>query len=267
MDKVIFTRAELYALVWKFPIIQIAKHYEISSAGIKNACSKMKIPLPGSKHWTTLEYKRKTTPRLSMDYTGSTAIGILKKTYEIQLRNTPKSTPLLDLVKSIKSDSDAPLTVPSKLTNPVNIVAKTFEYWKNKAKTNFQDNDILYLNVCEKNMNRALLFMDTFIKLLEHRGHKFEHKEDQTGVVYLFDRIEIDVYLREALKRIPPTPSQDTSTYVYTGDLIFRIIKESNKKEWRDGPILLEENLALIVAKLELMAEEERKWKEDSIFL
>lgn len=49
MDKVIFTRLELYNLVWKFPIVQIAKHYDVSRMSIKNACDKMQIPLPGTK--------------------------------------------------------------------------------------------------------------------------------------------------------------------------------------------------------------------------
>jgi hypothetical protein len=30
MDKITFTRSELYGLVWKFPIPQIAKHYNLA---------------------------------------------------------------------------------------------------------------------------------------------------------------------------------------------------------------------------------------------
>ncbi|WP_281234048.1 hypothetical protein [Flavobacterium gelatinilyticum] len=263
MDKVIFSRSELYNLVWKFPIIQIARHYEISSMGIKNACEKMQIPLPGSRHWVTLEYKRKEKPALSRDYAGSNAIAILKKTYEMQLRSSSKSTPLLDLTQSIKADPKAPLTVPQQLSSPHPVIAASYEFWQQKISGKESDIDsdqILNLNVSDASMNRALLFMDSLIKLLEYRGHRFEKGISETGIVYL-DNIAFEISLREALKRVIKS-SNETSNYVCTGEFIFRIMKDSNKKEFRDGSVSIENSLALITAKLELMAAEEKRWKE-----
>jgi hypothetical protein len=60
-----------------------------------------------------------------------------------------------------------------------------------------------------------------------------------------------------------------TSDYIQTGVFILQIRKDSFKKEWRDGKISLENNLARMIATLELIAVEEKRWKEvgDSIEL
>ncbi|MFQ6601816.1 hypothetical protein [Flavobacterium sp. C3NV] len=53
-----------------------------------------------------------------------------------------------------------------------------------------------------------------------------------------------------------------TSDYIQSGVFILKIRKDSYKKEWRHGKISLENNLAEIIAKLELIAVEEKQWKE-----
>lgn len=260
MDKITFTRSELYILVWKFPMVQIAKHYEISTMGIKNACAKLQIPLPKNKYWTRPEYKRENIPNLPDNYKGNNEIGILKKTYEMQFRSSSNATPLQDLARSIKNDENAPLIVPKKLVNPLKIVFETEQYWNNKTlEKNIQTNVLqtLNLNVSHESLNRALLFMDAFIKLIEYRGHKFGKAANGFDAVFCNNGTDIKVDLREALKRVTQNGARETSEYIFTDKLIFRISRESNKKEWHDGRILLEDNLALIVAKLELMASEE----------
>ncbi len=268
MDKVTFTRLELYNLVWKFPIIQIAKHYEISSMGIKNACEKMHIPLPGSKHWIRLHYERKSVPKLSGDYNGSSQISIMRKMYESPLRKTARSTPLIALIENIESDVEAPSKVPETLNNPSDVVSKTQMYWDHaelNKNENLEQKGILHLNVAQKNIHRALLFMDSLIKLLEYRGHYFAKSIDDRDIILMNGEIEIDIHLREALKRIPPKIHQETADYIFTGEFILQIRKGFYKKEWKDGKISLENSLAAIAAKLELIALEEKQWKEASL--
>ncbi|MNX27156.1 hypothetical protein D3C86_572400 [compost metagenome] len=260
MDKITFTRSELYTLVWKFPILQIAKHYEISSMGIKNACEKMNIPLPKSRHWIGPTYKRKNVPALSLDFNGNNEIAILKKTYEMQLRVPLKSTPLLDLAQSIKNDVHAPLIISDKLENPVEIIASTKQYWESKIIDQdilLDQLEILDLYVSKENLDRALRFMNTLIKLIQYRGHEFRKGLDGLDTVVFKNGTEIIVDLREAQKRLTKNSMRETWGYIFTGDFIFRISRGSNKKEWRDGKISLENNLALIMAKLELMAAED----------
>ncbi|KAF2080666.1 hypothetical protein [Flavobacterium sharifuzzamanii] len=260
MDKITFTRSELYDLVWKFPIPQIAKHYEISSMGIKNACEKMEIPLPKSRFWVGPEYKRKNIPELSLNFNGNNEITILKKTYEMQLRVPLKSTPLLDLTQSIKNDVRAPLSVSDTLEKPVEIIASTKQYWESKIVDQdilLDKLEILDLYVSKENLDRALRFMNAFIRLIQYRGHEFRKGLDGLDTVVFKNGIEIKVDLREAQKRLTKNSMRETWGYVFTGDFIFRISRRANKKEWRDGKIKLENNLALIMAKLELMAAED----------
>jgi len=261
MEKVVFTRLELYELVWKFPITQITRHYGISSMRIKDACEKMQIPFPGLNQQIKFKNNRIGKPKLPFAYNGIQQIGILKKAYEMQFRKVVKATPLLNLIKSIESDAEAPLTVPNQLINPVHVIRNSVAYWNNTDKKN-EAKGILYLNVAPQNIPRALRFMDVLIKLLAYRGHQFEESPDKTGIIFMKDEIVIDLNLREALKRIPLKRGQDTSEYVPTGVFVLQIRKDSYKKEWRDGSISLENNLAGIVAKLELIAIEEKRWKE-----
>lgn len=257
MDKVTFTRLELYTLVWRFPLVQIAKHYEISTMGIKNACDKMHISLPNNRHWNKPEYKRTKAPQLSSDYKENDQIYILKKRYEMQLRKTSKSSPLLDLVQKIRKDSNDFLVVKQELENPIRIISKTAEYLKKLKGNNPNDHlEILNLNVSDESLDRALLFMNAFIKLLQYRGHQFQKSISGSDSILFKNGIEIEIDLREALKRITIEGKRETSEYVFTGELILRAKRDSIKKEWRDGKILLENKLALILAKLELIAAE-----------
>lgn len=260
MDKITFTRSELYGLVWKFPLVQIAKHYEISTMGIKSACAKLDIPLPKNKHWTRPEYKHMEIPKLAFNYKGHNEISIFKKRYKMQFRTASKPTPLQELAGKIKNDENAPLQVPKKLKKPVAIVTATEKHWINKVLNDGvyePKSKVLDLNVSIDNINRALLFMDAFIKLIEYRGHKFGKSNDGLDTVFFSNGIEIKVDLREALKRITANGLRETTEYVFTDDFIFRVSRESDKKEWRDGRVSLEDNLAIITAKLELMAMEE----------
>jgi hypothetical protein len=105
--------------------------------------------------------------------------------------------------------------------------------------------------------------MDALIKLLEYRGH--ELRKNQYGYsVAVVDGIEIEVHLREANKRIPSKQSYSATELIPTGNFVFQVGKYSEQKEWRDGSTLLEGILARIVAKLEIMAEKEKKWKEEN---
>lgn len=118
------------------------------------------------------------------------------------------------------------------------------------------------MHVADALMPRAFRFMDALIRLLEYRGH--ELRKNQYGhPVAVVDGIEIEVYLREAGKRVPSKSGYGTEL-VPTGLFIFQVGKYSDQKEWRDGSTPIEGLLARIVAKLELLAEKEKKWQEES---
>lgn len=260
MEKVNFTRLELYELVWKFPISVIQKHYDVTRLGIKNACIKMEIPVPKSTYWLKFKYDKEHKRPLSNDYKGLESIAVPTKKYEIKLRSTSKFSTLLSLSETIKKDNTALAKVPAALVNPKEIISKTKDFWlQNSIIQNSLKNtdEVLFLNVSRDNMPRALLFMDTLIKLIENRGHQFEKGKDNKGAVIIDNKTTLTISLREALKRIPPRVGEDSADYVFTGIFIFRVTLDSIQKEWRDGKISIEDQLSIITAKIELLAREE----------
>ncbi|MEN2399199.1 hypothetical protein GKZ90_0005390 [Flavobacterium sp. MC2016-06] len=264
MDKVKFTRAQLFDLVWKYPISQITKEYNVSSFGLKNACERMEIPLPRPSFLLKANFKKALVPQLSQSYKGSDAIEIEPKGYKVKIRVIAKSSPLQDLVQSIRSDRNAPLQVGDVLVDPSPVIVRTQTYYdlENRNMQNMEDfRSILNLNVSSENIPRALLFMDALIKLLAYRGHRFDKGLYNTDTVFFSNGIEIDVNLREASRRVQ-TANLDSSNYLPTGRFILRIGKDLTKKEWKDTRKPLENYLAAIVAELEIMAQEEKQWKD-----
>ncbi|KAF2517165.1 hypothetical protein [Flavobacterium foetidum] len=259
MEKVRFSRLELYDLVWKLPMNHIVRQYNIPRVRIKEACLKMEVPLPGSTYWTKSPYLKAPKPELSPIYFGNSHVEIVKKGYELQLRKTSKSTPLLDLVKEIRNDAKAPLKVSRSLKNPEQIIARTKLFWTDKeisTEVFARSEGVLFLNVSNAKLVRALCFMDALIKLLVYRGHHFELGESGSGLVIINNQA-VTITLREAMKRIPPKIDEDASHYINSGEFVLRITNGLLQKEWRDKKVTLEDMLAVIVAKIELFADEE----------
>ena len=105
--------------------------------------------------------------------------------------------------------------------------------------------------------------MDTFIKLLRYRGHSFKRDRNNRGPHIIIKEIEFPFQIREVQKRIPLVKQYDTSTFAPTGILLIKIGESYRAIEWKDGRIKLENQLAKIVAKLELEADKEVLWKEE----
>ncbi len=59
MDKQIFTRKELYDLVWSESLLTLCKKYAISDVGLRKICVRMNIPLPKAGHWMKLQFGKK----------------------------------------------------------------------------------------------------------------------------------------------------------------------------------------------------------------
>ncbi|MNK34137.1 hypothetical protein D3C87_526380 [compost metagenome] len=164
-------------------------------------------------------------------------------------------------VDLILNDPKAPSSVPEVLTKPHFLTLETKRHWADfKLKRYEYDRSIPHLSIrVEKpNRNRALLFMDTLVKLLEYRGHKVIIKNTET--ISILYGVEIELDLREAGKRIPNPPGKyPTFEVVPTGELILKTGKYSIYKEWRDGTILIEEMLPKIIVWMEAKA---RDWAE-----
>lgn len=97
--------------------------------------------------------------------------------------------------------------VPEVMTKPHFLTLETKRHWGGFKLNRYEyDRSIPYLSirVQKPNQNRALIFRDTLVKLLEYRGHKVIIKNTETYAI-LFG-VEIQLDFREAGKRIANPP-------------------------------------------------------------
>lgn len=175
-------------------------------------------------------------------------------------------TPLTIRTKEIESDPKAPLIVPEKLTKPDILIQNTKSYHQSRKNKDFVRNDKLdtvHIYVEEANYNRALNKMDSFIKLLRHRGHSFRRDINNYGPKIVAYDVEFSWNIREKTKRILSDKIYETATYIPTGILILQIGESFRAKEWVDGATKLENRLSKVVAKIELDALKELEWREE----
>ncbi len=65
----IFTRHQLFELVWTIPIQQLAKEYGYSDVGLSKICRKHHIPLPQRGYWAKVNAGVNTNrPKLDLNF-------------------------------------------------------------------------------------------------------------------------------------------------------------------------------------------------------
>jgi hypothetical protein len=98
--------------------------------------------------------------------------------------------------------------------------------------------------------------MDALIKLIQYRGNSVKVVSNET--LTIINGTEMPMRLREATKRVFDRNNgyYDEYKYVSNGVFVLKTGKWSGEKEWKDGKLKLEEQLAKIVAKLEIDAQE-----------
>lgn len=265
MKNIELTRKELYDLVWSTPLSKLSTKYALSSEGIKKICKEIEVPIPENGYWLKLKYNKK----VYIENLNNTFKGKDKIILTIREEGNPinlDQKPLIILTKKIENDPKAPLIVPDKLSKPDILIQNTKELHtkrKNDSYDRYEKIDTISIYVAESNYNRALLIMDTFIKLLRYRGHTFKRDRNNWGPRIIIREIEFPFHIREVQKRIPPEKEYGSSTYVPTGILLIKIGESFRAIEWKDGNVKLENQLAKIVAKLELEADKEVLWQEE----
>jgi hypothetical protein len=265
METIEITRKELYDIVWSTTLSKLTQQYALSNEGIKKLCKQFEIPMPDNSYWSKLKFNKPINKtELNAVFSGEDKIVLT-----IREEGNPinlDQTPLTIRIKQIKNDPKAPLTVPDKLTKPDILIQNTKDLYSKIKKEPYskkENIDSLGIYVENENLDRAFRIMDTFIKLLRHRGHSFRRDRNNYGPHIVVNDVEFYFHLREAQKRIPGKAIYESSTYVPTGVLVMKIGESFRAKEWKDGAVKLENHLANIVAKIELDAEKELIWREE----
>ena len=265
MEKKEFSRKELYDLVWSTSLSKLTLQYAFSNEGLKKLCKQFEIPMPDNGYWMKLKFNKEIEkPKFNPLFDGEDKI-ILTIREVGNLVNIDQS-PLTIRTKEILSDAKSPLIVPETLSNPDILIQNTIRFHdKSKNDHYYRDEkiDIVSIFVVQDNYSRAIRIMDAFIKLLKYRGHSFRRDINKRGPCIVVNDVEFHFEIREKNKRIPLDKPYGSSTYIPTGILIIKIGESYKAKEWSDGTVKLENQLAKIVAKIELEAKEELAWREE----
>ncbi len=220
MEKSTITRQELYNLVWKESITSLATKYALTSHGLKSICENNNIPLPQNGYWSKVKFNKPVViEKLPEDSSVSQLIELTSGENEGTI--SYEQSPYTILIQEIENDHKAPVIVPDNLTKPDVLIRNTQEIYRKQKKERFyRDDKVDYvaINVDEANLARALLIMDTFIKLLRFRGHSFRRDRNNLGPHIVIKDVEFSFYLREVQKRIPADKLHYSSTYLPQGN-------------------------------------------------
>ena len=260
------SRQELYDLVWSTPLSQLAKKYQISDNGLRKICIKLDIPLPKNGYWSKIKFNKKVS-KIALPENA-----IVEQYINLSYRNNEATieehylSAFHRYKKELEAIPNLNFKVPENLTNPHPLIkAAKADLKTKKPSTYLYSNNIgtiytgkgLSIDVSKEFIPRALVFMDTFIKLILKRGHQINSKKSSE---VLINGEAFSFRFREVLKRIKSIDKHSAYNWEYSelvpsGVVAFEIGESYKKSEWRDSlknPI--ENKLSNILAKLELDA-------------
>jgi hypothetical protein len=174
-------------------------------------------------------------------------------------------------IESVENDSKVNLKVPEKLSKPDPIVSslinayKTYKVkrapgnWVNRGPgSNFS------MVVTQKNLKRATLFLDTFIKAIKVRGHRFEIDLSNTFIVIGNEKLEIRLWEKSRIENSQVKSGYNRREFIPTGLLSVQYFDIWMRKEWSDTEYTkIEEKLSKIIGSLEYIAYEEAKDRKE----
>jgi|TARA_R110002020_G_scaffold191187_1_gene390954 hypothetical protein len=262
------TRQELYELVWSKPVTHIAKQYGFSDNGIRKICKKHTIPLPNSGYWSKLKYNKPVVKAKLPKQDDNPKI-ILENTNPALFEGSHKRSELAIAKKELANTKGLIFKVPNKLSKPhsLTVATRNFKndliygyekgYWH--IKTN--ETEVLSISVSKELFKRSLLFMDSFIKILETRGHVVT-ANDNTKVS--IKGHSYTIRLKEKNKRVKKESNTSWPQFdlVPTGNLCLKLDRSYPIKEWSDSKTkTLEDKLPDIIAWLEIRAKKDEEEK------
>lgn len=175
-------RAALYEEVWSEPMSRLAPKYGLSGNGLKKICAKLHIPVPPRGYWARVQHGQKAKKQPLPGLKSGQA-----DTYTLQLSENQLADKMVNKEESLSSEAmelinaarerSIKIAVPAKLTAPHPLVRQTQELLKTTKPDDYgvlrpRRGDYLNIRVSPECLTRALLIMDTTIKLFESLGLK-----------------------------------------------------------------------------------------------
>lgn len=167
----------------------------------------------------------------------------------------------------IENENTQDLIVPNKLKHPHPITQNVYNEIIADTKLHKDremysaSNSRFFLKISKNTLGRAILVLDTLIKLIEKRGHQLPYNTKYSHIM-LFDRVCCEIYIREkTIKQRVNTGGWERDEYIGVGKLII----SSRFKEWSEtNNVTIESKLSRVLAYLEVDAQElMRHWDEN----
>jgi hypothetical protein len=269
MKKDKIDRKELYELVWDVPLTKLAEEFGIGVDILRKKCHRNEIPLPPMGYWSKLKYGKKVnkTPLSDLGQNEST----ITISNDIQINVDDYTIPFVDrlnyIKREIQSSENLPLTIPKSLKNPHKIVQRTKDYYQNlnqgkPIRYSNSNEGIISINVSKGNMNRALIIMDYFIKLVIARGHDVKVHYGSLQATMFTTHEEFSIREKYNTTRFDKYPYEKREA---AGILVFKA-GYSYHKTWEDSKSKsLEEKIPSILAWFEASARElKAHWDENA---
>jgi len=265
-EKTEYTREELYDLVWSKPVTHIAKEYGFSDSGIRKICKKINIPLPKSGYWSKVKHNKKVIKEKLPKQEENPNIVLVNSKSGKFVDNAYLSEITLKKLE-IEKDTSLNLIVPNRLSKPHKYISATKEYYKKikvveqrgGRRSQLDSTDVIWMDVSNEIIPRALRLMNTLIEAFEKRNHK----------IYINHVTKVEIYeqsyafrLMEKSKRVKRVNKYGgvSNDLVPIGELCFKIDRTYPKKEWSDTKTIpLEDRLLDIIVWLEIKAEKDRQ--------
>ena len=260
------SRKDLYNLVWSKPLTTLAEEFSYSDNGLRKICKKHNIPLPKAGYWMKVKHNKKVTIIDLPKGDDTTNIQLNAKDAINENSMHPNSARAI-IKNEIENNKQLKLTVPDKLKNLDQLIKeakadlkdKKPSLWHNHQNLIHTSPGIISIAISKSNIARALLFMDTLIKLIKKRGHKIKI---DNGTYIVINEEELKVRLKEFTKRIKieeSNSSWDRYEFIPSGELSFRV-ESYPEKIWRDGKTSsIELQLSRILSTLELRAKKQKE--------
>jgi hypothetical protein len=213
MDKNVYTRTEIYELLWMEPATKVAQLLGISDVGLGKWCKTYGVPKPKLGYWAKVHNGVSVPPREPLepwwnDSEPCIRVNLIEKAQIIARANLEKiNTPIWEIYEGNKFDME---------------IVKTFEdfsidnvskFGRSSSKQGFS------VDISPKSLSRVKRVLQTLISELKKEGYQtFDYKRYSnpaiTGFIKDGEKYSISIY--EASTKLEK-PIKRKKTWVYNG--------------------------------------------------
>ncbi|OFE12752.1 hypothetical protein PHACT_06040 [Pseudohongiella acticola] len=201
----IFTRKELYDLVWQTPMTKLSKEVGLSDQGLAKLCRRRHIPIPPRGYWAKHAAGQKVTqtplPELADD--------VARDPIVIEQVDKALTKPRPEVVKALASTPTPDISVPRKLVKPHPVVSR----WRDEREASIQRNKRwqAHLPVSMRDHSRKPFtnlemrrhrILDTIFKAIEKCGYKVGPGSYDQSWELTYEGIPVEFNITERYKQV-----------------------------------------------------------------